>query len=619
MRRAQIALVTLATALGCQDAAVEAPASLDGGSAAEDADLGPEDASATELDAAVDAGTADDLGLADGGSADLGVLDASSSDFGPIVLPEAALTETDLFSTSERCARCHSNAAGSTALRDASGRGIAPFDLWRSSMMANASRDPLFRAVMSAEIAATPNARAAIEAKCLSCHAPMAVRESAAMGATFALEDLYASSELSGLGLDGDSCAVCHQITPTGLGEDRSFTGGFVLSEQRQIYGPHANPFTNPMVNDSGFTPVQSDHVRSAALCGTCHTLYTDALDGEGAAVGARLPEQTPYLEWRNSTFSTEVASPSAQARSCQGCHMPTDDVDGLPIQTEIARTPGGGSFGPVSARQPFARHVLVGGNTLIPAILRDQAELNAPAPTEAFDATIAAARAQLEQRTARLEVLSVSSETRGTVVQLEITNLTGHKLPTAFPSRRVWLHVWVEGADGTRSFEVGGFDARGRLVDAAGALLASEDANGPISAHMDEVSSTTGPLVYESVMADPAGAATFTLLRGASYAKDNRLLPAGWRTDGPHAADTAPRGVEGDASFVGGGDRVSVVLPADTQGDLHAELLYQPVSPRWVAELARVDTAEVAVFLRFWSEAVVTPETLASTQSTLP
>ena len=75
---------------------------------------------------------------------------------------------------SSSCARCHSNAPNAEAMRDADGVGIAPFDLWQSTMMANAARDPLWRAVVSAEVAAAPGRREEIERTCLGCHSPMA-------------------------------------------------------------------------------------------------------------------------------------------------------------------------------------------------------------------------------------------------------------------------------------------------------------------------------------------------------------------------------------------------------------------------------------------------------------
>ena len=67
--------------------------------------------------------------------------------------------DSEAFSTSGTCALCHAGSDGATAMKDAKGRSVAPYDLWQSTMMANSSRDPLWRAVVSAEVAATPNAK----------------------------------------------------------------------------------------------------------------------------------------------------------------------------------------------------------------------------------------------------------------------------------------------------------------------------------------------------------------------------------------------------------------------------------------------------------------------------
>jgi len=297
-------------------------------------------------------------------------------------------------------------------------------------------------------------------------------------------------------------------------------------------------------------------------------------------------------------------------------------DEQGRTIRTAIAHAPNGSDFGPVSPREPYGRHVLVGGNTLVPAILRDNPnELSPKASAAAFDATIARARDQLENRTARLTVLRTEAAGADRAVVLRIENLTGHKLPTAYPSRRVWLRVRVADAGGATVYEVGGFDTRGRLVDAGGQVLPSELAAGPTLPHVDRVPRGGAPLVYQSVMADDTGAATFTLLRGATYAKDNRLLPTGWSAGHPDAADTAPVGTSADGSFLGGSDEVTVIVPAPAGGATHtvqAELLYQVISPRWAAEIGRVDTPEAAAFARYYAAADVRPERLASAQAEL-
>ncbi|MDF1700795.1 MAG: multiheme c-type cytochrome, partial [Planctomycetota bacterium] len=244
---------------------------------------------------------------------------------------------TDHLATSPACAVCHDNADTANAMRDDADRPIAPMDLWRASAMANSTRDPYWRAVVSAEVATNPTHAAEIQNTCTRCHAPMAHERVGAAGGALDMSFLEADDDNAQLGLDGVSCAACHQITDEGLGSDDSYTGGFVLGSNRLIYGGHANPNPRPMQNNSGFTPVYSAHMGSSALCATCHTLETESLDADGTVNGHVLVEQGTYLEWRNSAFNDEGATPGPEAASCVDCHMPSTDQDGGAIATQLA------------------------------------------------------------------------------------------------------------------------------------------------------------------------------------------------------------------------------------------------------------------------------------------
>ncbi len=517
--------------------------------------------------------------------------------------------------TSPACQPCHSNAPGASALRDDEGGQVGQFDLWRASMKANAARDPFWRAMVSAEVAWHPGAKEAIEAKCTRCHAPALSSERKLLdGPAVSMADLSRSDEEGHLALDGVTCTVCHQIRPDGLGTEASYTGNFEIGRGLEIYGPHENPFARPMRRHTGYDPVYGAHVLESALCGSCHTLRTDTIEPDGTPTGHGILEQGPYLEWRNSAFSTE-GTPGEQAASCQSCHMPTEDEEGHEIVTAIARTPGGGDFG-VPPRSPYGRHLFVGGNVLIPSIFRDfQAQLRPDVPAAAFDAVVQRARAQLEERSARLEVLSAQVEGSDLVVQVRVVNLTGHKLPSAYPSRRAWLALEARNADGEVVLQVGRTDDEGRLLGADGMPLPSEAPGAPPQPHRDEVTSPDVPLVYEAIMADVDGQPTFSLLSAASYWKDNRLLPAGWRDDGPGAADTAPRGLGGDDDFVGGEDRVVFRLPLPAGASVEqveVRLEYQVVAPRFAEELFQVRTREVAIFEYLYRRADRGPVTMA-------
>ena len=253
--------------------------------------------------------------------------------------PPAPQPPTDQFVEGIYCGICHTNSERAAAMRDAQGRPIAPFDLWRSSAMANSARDPYWCAVVSVEAAATPSRKAEIEEVCSRCHAPMATPFPESRDGQL-LEYLERGDQRAFLGLDGVSCTVCHQIAEEGLGTEASFTGHFKIDSARVAYGPHADPSSVPMGRHAGYQAAQGDQILKSALCATCHTLVTETLNPDGTATGHTLHEQSAYLEWRNSIYNNEVDSPAEQAKSCQACHVPVIDQDGQPIRTAIGATP---------------------------------------------------------------------------------------------------------------------------------------------------------------------------------------------------------------------------------------------------------------------------------------
>lgn len=537
------------------------------------------------------------------------------------------LTADSPYLHSRECEVCHSNSTTATALRDAAGREISPFDLWQSTMMANSARDPLWRAMVAAERDVTPSRSSEIAAACTRCHSPMgsAVREESPTEYLMTPEKLDGNDEIADLGRDGVSCTVCHQIEDVNLGTDETYSGFFPLNDDDEIYGPHDNLIANQMVSRTGKRPVTSTHIRDkSGLCATCHTLFTNAVRADGTATGAVHAEQTPYLEWRNSVFQDEVAPLAPEAASRQDCHVPQLDVDGNVISTRVARNPAGFDWSFLQDRSPYGRHIFVGGNTLIPEILRDNAAaLNVTAPAAAFDATIAAARDQLQNRTAVVDVTSAVRSGSQLDVNVQVTNLAGHKLPSGIPTRRVWVRLTVRDSGGNVVWDCGAHDAEGRLVDGFGTPLSSESVGGPILPHLNVVSSEATPVVYEDILEDENGNPVWRLLRADTNFKDNRLLPQGWVPTHPDAPETAPKAINGDPNFVGGGDQISFQIPVGaTSGPLTVEatIYFQLLGYRFAQELFAFNhLPDVAVFEGYWQNATRTPETMDTDSVIVP
>jgi hypothetical protein len=498
------------------------------------------------------------------------------------------------FASAETCAVCHSAAPGAEAMRTRDGADVSPHRLWSATPMAHAALDPFWRAQVAAEVAAAPERAAELEALCTRCHAPVAQREAAARGR----EPLgLAEVEAHALGREGVTCTFCHQILPDGLGTEATFSGFARLGTERQIFGPYESPFAMPMRMRSGFTPVHGAHVRDAGLCGTCHTLFTQHAPAAGA-----FPEQTPYLEWLASSYAD--GSGGVEARTCQQCHMPSQG------SLRIARNPGGRDFPPVRPRPDYAAHRLVGGNArLLDLLAANAAQLGVTADPRVLAESAASARDQLARATARVEIGPLRREGRGLAFEVRVENLAGHKFPTGYPARRAWLEVEVR--DGERTlFHLGRFDARGRLVDA------QDERALP---HRATVEREQDLVVYELVAHDERGVPTTLLARMARVGKDTRLLPRGWRAQGPHAAATSPVGVGGDPDFGPGGDTVTfrVPLPDDAGAPLavRARLRFQTMPPAWIDALRGVDAEAARRFVRMHDALPGEPEVAGSAE----
>jgi hypothetical protein len=370
-----------------------------------------------------------------GGSGETGEQPVEGFDF-PALLP----VNDGRFATSETCTDCHTADAGAAAMRDEADRDVSPHNLWKASMMANSSRDPFWWAMVAAETAVTPAAAEVIEGECTKCHAPMAGARPDLWGDTpMSLDALLTDPERGQLGLDGVACSACHKLGDEDLDGETQWSGHLDLRPEAAMMGPHADPFPNPMMMHTGFEPVQASHFSDAAHCAGCHTLDTPTLTEDGEAVGGHYSEQAPYLEWLNSSYAS-----GAQATTCQGCHMPSYSEDGVPLSTRIARRPSGGDFPPVDERSPYHRHLFIGGNTLVPAMLRDNADSLRPiAPSDAFDEIIAQATSQLQTRTASLTLGSPSRNGNTLEVTARVENHAGHKFPSGFRAAARGSRSW--------------------------------------------------------------------------------------------------------------------------------------------------------------------------------
>jgi hypothetical protein len=505
-----------------------------------------------------------------------------------------------LFATSRNCIACHSD------IHTAGGEDISIGWQWRATMMANASRDPYWHAGIRREVMDHPAVQAAIEDKCSTCHMPMqrfqaqaegssgqvfryldAIRSGAAAAEPGAILTNAADPKAT-LAADGVSCTVCHQIRPDNFGQESSLDGGYVIDrmkqpEQRELFGRFEidKGRARAMHSATGFSPTQTDHLQRSELCASCHTLLTQAFDDQGRPAGS-LPEQVPYQEWEHSAY--------VETDSCQSCHMPMVSGE-APITSVLGK-----------ARPDVRRHTFVGGNSFMLRILKDHRdELGVVATADELEAAAQRTDEFLATATAAVEIRNARQAGGRLDFEVAVSNKAGHKLPTAYPSRRAWLHVTVRDARGAIAFESGAPRPNGAIAGN------DNDEDGTkFEPHHTRITGADQVQIYESIMGDYAGRVTTGLLFGTRYLKDNRLLPRGF------AKETAPdevavRGSAAeDADFADGADSVtySLALP-NVPGpfSVTAELYFQSIGFRWAENLRVYNAPEPQRFVRYYDE----------------
>ena len=532
----------------------------------------------------------------------------------PLVTAELPITEGSLvsatsdasfvgehYSGSGTCASCHDGLTSSEG-------DISIVKKWSTSMMANASRDPYWQAKFSSELSRNPQLSEELNNTCSRCHTPMAndsVTKSGEAPEVFGSGYLNPDSPYFDHAMDGVSCSFCHQIEDTvQLGTLDGFSGNYSVAEyinkfDRPAYGQYLDPVVGPMQNNVGFTPQFGAHIRSSALCATCHNVKTPFVDDSGNIASTshetEFPEQMVYTEWENSVFSGN----GAEGNTCQNCHMPT--------VTEDVKISGRPPW--ITPRSDFSQHDFLGANTVMMSILndhRDQLGVSA----QGFEAAIEKNRAFLKTA-ANIQLISPVINNGELSVQVKINNTTGHKLPSSYPSRRVFIHFVVSNEAGLTLFESGVLNSDGSIKD----VDLDRDST-VFEPHYEVITQQDQVQVYEPIMADTNGAITHTLLRAADYLKDNRLPPKGFnKLNVPNDVRVVGVALDDD-NFNDGSDTVTYKINVGNNSKLtiKAELKYQALSYGHLQDLFKDKHIQrVAEFKAMFDTATIRAETIAS------
>jgi hypothetical protein len=445
------------------------------------------------------------------------------------------------------CSSCHGDGF------DPADADFIAHSTWSGSMMANATRDPLFWAALDVANHDLPG----VGDYCLRCHTPMGWLGGrvSKTGPTTAKVNGENGCLLSGSLTDPDNssndfsgitCHLCHRVDETGpLGQPSTIDNANLwiddslqcnTSDGGSYFGPcRKGPYD--YVSGGAIPPAphgweHSSFIGSSEMCGGCHNVTTpDTSVGplktlilpDGTNSGIPFPIERTFSEWRASIYAeaifrggfedaTSIATSLVSTdRTCQDCHMRRSE-------SEIARAcvfelPG-------SRTNDMPVHEFVGANNWIPAILRDEYGLGRVA---AFNRTIGWAEEMLSTRSATVETFVESFAGPGNPLnaRVRVTNLSGHKLPTGYAEgRRMWLNVRVSDGNGAPIFESGAYDpATGVLTEDAQikiyeVLQGQWNRNGGNSCDVD----------------DGLGRKLFHFVLNDCVAKDNRIPPMGFR-----------------------------------------------------------------------------------------
>ncbi len=517
----------------------------------------------------------------------------------------------DMLPPETQCSTCHAACQNDPA----SAPTFRPFTSWGGSMMANATRDPVFWAALDVANHDVPGSGD----YCLRCHTPRGWYSGRVVKAGFGdpnndvtlgaagclLSGQYDSEDDLGSDFGGVTCHYCHRLMPQGPGGEPGYVdnGNAWVDDQ-----PCANTGGGPCrrgpydYDSSGPTPphewTYSEYHTESAVCGVCHNVSSPDTDAgplktlklaDGTDTALPFPIERTFAEWQQSSYAQ-----TSGGETCQGCHMPSsEDADATACSLS----------GYPSRTGDLPVHEFVGGNTWVPGIIKGQYAAGIYANggfdrAPLYDQTIEWAR-RLLGTAASLDTTitgyAAPGAGDGTLnVQVKVTNLSGHKLPTGYAEgRRMWLNLQVHDAGGALVFESAAYDAANGVLTADPQARVYETLQGIWNAGSGrcEVADADGDPMFHFVLND-------------CIAKDNRIPPLGFApatADDPNGYAVRPVGTTYPETAPGSGVLVNyytatyaVPVPAGTVGPLTAtaRLYYQTASRDYV-EFLRDEAAE--------------------------
>jgi hypothetical protein len=443
---------------------------------------------------------------------------------------------------------------------------------------------------------------------------------------------------------------------------ETSITGNLNLGPANELHGPFEDKELAPyaMEHALGYKPKHNAYIKSSQMCGTCHVVNLPIVDrpapeegDEGALIAAEQNpafkgfyhhvEQATYLEWLNSEFENEFHADNPQAKTCQDCHMSRDyhheelGVHADAIKTRIAAIqdntyPEAENLATreeleVRVREEgFARHNFRGLNVFLLEMFNQFDDVLGvrkydfmTGSTEDIPHAQADFVRQAREETATVDV-AARRDGEELVAVVNVHNKVGHRFPSGVGFRRAFLELLVVDSGDDREVDAedpvvwssGRTNELGVLVDADGAPLPCEFFSNDATTnkqsfqpHHEVITSPGQVQIYETLLWSGEHKFTTSFIHGSEVVKDNRLLPRGWKPEGPDPAlngaflratypcpTTRKDPRYGDGS---GSDEVTYRIPAPEGVDpsrlaVRATLYYQAMPPYFLKSL--FDTA---------------------------
>jgi hypothetical protein len=391
----------------------------------------------------------------------------------PVFMPGTQPEDGITLETIEKCGICH----------EGYNKGEGAYDDWRGSMMANALRDPLFWALLATQNKVFEEKGIGIGDYCLRCHSPkgwVEGRSEPADGSAFEGEDYY-----------GVQCDVCHRMVDPLSEEGKALVSDPVETHRNGQYvispdiGMKRGPYDDS--NSPQHNTSYSEFMMSSEFCGTCHEILNPYYNNEVVV------EKT-YTEWKYSSYAGE------DGKTCQNCHEPL--TEGYGCTTNFARNQ--------LFRDNIPLHQFIGGNAWVPlAIIEFEETLGEELPFDFKEQLTNTRKLAIEQLGSAAELESTRN---GDVLDVKVTNVAGHKLPTGFTEgRRMWINVRF-------------YDASGEIIKESGAYD-SETAELTLDSEVKVYEAKPG---LKGIEGFPDGPSFHFALNNHMY-KDNRIPPEGF------------------------------------------------------------------------------------------